>query len=664
MLQLCIFSSACFAQDPAILYNQSRFNQTIKYYRTLANSGDYTGYLNLGVVLKDLGHYHQAIQVLCAAKVKFPKEASILTLLGRIYFLNNNPLMATAAFNQSYELTPRDVEIVLMLGLCYDSLGQIDKAAEFLRKAIALDPNNVIAHLSLAEVYSRSNKLSESAQEYKAVNLLDASISHIYSYWGAILFNLGQYLEAYKIYEKMRAADPSNKRVITQLDAIREKLGKSFFVREKDKRVAQKAHKKVYVEPFIPSGGIVKIRVGLVNAADKVELQMSTDYTIRTAKDSILIGQGLSGQVLTVSADVEGKIVCSRDKTGALIADEPVVISPNEARGTCSIFGVSVGKDHFWQSEQDRSYRGSIEIVAVGKEVRLINSLSLEEYLYSVVPSEMLPKWPFEALKAQAVAARSEAMFKLGRHKSEGYDFCAEVHCQSYAGVEQETPMTNSAVDETRGIVLQYKGKTIDAVYSSCCGGHTQDNIFGKEAKKVEYFQGIPDTLARNGTNKFPLAPYDFERWLKEPPADILCNIPEYARVSNFRWVRVYSASEMDALAAKQADVGRVLKISVIKRNASGHISAIKIAGSKATCLIEKELNIRKALGNLRSSCFKVEIKYGSDQLPEQFVFYGGGWGHAVGMCQAGACGLARLGKDYREVLTHYFSGVAFKKIY
>jgi stage II sporulation protein D len=654
------FSRAHCSQDPAGLYNRARFNEAVRQYRRAANAGDRSGFLNLAVILKDLGHYRQAIRVLNAAAIRFPHDRPILSLLGRIYFLNSEPQPAIRIFQQVLAITPDDADSFLTLGLCYESLGLDTEAGDYLRKALGLDPNNIRAHLSLADIYSRNKRLKESAQEYKTVNLLDASIQQIYRYWGAILFDLNNNLEAYKIYEKIRVFEPENAAVLDRLEVIRARLGKKFFAQEKEKRKAEKAQKKVLVKPGSAEGAAL-VRVGLVHGASHVELKVSTAYTIKTRQGGILLGTGAAGQACTISAGPDGKIMCQLGDRDRLIADESIVIKPVEARGTCTIFGMSVGKDDFWQTQEDRSYRGDIEAVSAGGKVRIINSLSIEEYLYSVVPSEMLPSWPLEALKAQAVAARSEAMSKRGRHKADGYDFCPDVHCQSYAGVEQETAVTNLAVDETAGRVLYYKGKVVDAIYSSCCGGHTQSNIFSKEA--VGYFQGVYDALSDTG-RAFPLSPVDLEQWLKDPPVDILCNIPEFARSSNFRWVRVYSASEMDALAGKLGDIGKVAKIIVMKRNPSGHISALKISGSRSSYLLERELNIRKALGNLRSSMFKIEVKYGPDQVPAQFVFYGGGWGHGVGMCQAGACGMANKGKGFADILAHYFTDTVIKKIY
>ncbi len=629
----------------------------------MADSGDLRGYLNLAVILKDLGHYRQGIAVLEHARRRYPDDQAILVLLARMYFLNGEPQKAADLLQGPVRNDAAGTEALLLLGLCYDSMGRRDDAGAYLRRALEADPNNIIAHLTLADIYYRSDKLRESEQEYKTVNLLDASIRNIYSYWGAVLVKLGNYREAYRIYEKMRSFDPSDPVTLAQLELVRNKLGETFFAREKEKRLAVKERKKVLAQPARVSDEAVKVRVGLVDSASQVEILVSTGYSIKTKQGNFLVNRGMAGQVCSVSASPDNKVICQLPDAGRIVVDEPVLFIPENSRGTCTIFDIQVAKDEFWQRQEDRSYRGMLEVSAHGSALKVVNVLSMEEYLYSVVPSEMISSWPFEALKAQAVAARSEALHKIGRHKADGYDFCPEVHCQSYTGVERETPATNMAVDETRGQVLFFGGKPVDAVYSSCCGGHTQDNIFGKEPRQVEYFRGVPDMASANGLT-FPLDPVGLEQWLKSPPEGILCDIPEFARSSNFRWVRVFSSSEMDALASKLGDIGKVSKIVVTRRNASGHIGSLKLVGSRSSYLIEKELNIRKALGDLRSSMFKVEIRYDRDRNPLQFVFYGGGWGHGVGMCQAGACGMAKKGKSYKDILAHYFKGSELKKMY
>lgn len=636
-------------------------NAAVKYYRKSADRGEYSGYMNLAVLLKDSGRYYWAIRVLKAANVKFPRDNQILKFLGRLYFLDADMPEAISVLEFAHARAPEDPETLITLGLCYVAVGRDEDAESVLRAALVLDPKNVMVHLSLADIYFRGNKLEESAREYKTVNLLDASIQHFYGCWGNILFELGNFVEAYKIFEKLRAIDPSDQFVAGKLDDIRSKLGQDFFAKEKDKRAAEKALKRVIVKPGRSSEGIKTVTVGLVSGADQVELKMSTDFTLRTKQSGALLGRGKGGGVCSVKAVSGGKLHLFLSPSDTVVSEEPVVISSTDPGGACTIFGVHVGKGDFWQKYQDRSYRGQIEVSCAKGEIQVINKISLEDYLYSVVPSEMIPSWPFEALKAQAVAARSEAVSKLGRHKKEGFDFCAEVHCQSYGGVEQETATTNLAVDDTFGQVLYHEGSVVDAIYSSCCGGHTQGNIFSQ--KRIGYFTGIYDgSHDRNGL--FPLSPFDFENWLKYPPSDIYCNVPEFVRASNFRWVRVYSAKEMNDLASKLGDVGCVRKIMPIKRGPSGHLTEILVVGSKKNVAVEKELNIRKALGNLRSGMFKTEIKYDKKGDPEKFVFYGGGWGHGVGMCQSGACGMALKGKNYEQILKHYYAGTEIKKLY
>jgi len=279
-----------------------------------------------------------------------------------------------------------------------------------------------------------------------------------------------------------------------------------------------------------------------------------------------------------------------------------------------------------------------------------------------VVPSEMSASWPQEALKAQAVTARTEALAKLKRHRSEGFDFCPEVHCQAYAGVEQESKATSDAVDQTRGVIMKSEGKFIDAVYSSNCGGHTQDNIFNKVAA-FPYLRGVIDADPP-ADDQGRCSPLEMEYWLKDPPGELFCNLSEFSRNSSFRWVRIYSASELNQLVNMSAELGNVSKILVLNRQRSGHISSIEIIGEKKSVRVDKEYNIRKTLGNLRSSMFKVEIKYDADKNPAQFIFYGGGWGHGVGMCQSGACGMAKRGKEYKEILRHYFQGTELSQVY
>ena len=666
ILLLCLFTASyaanlpphSFMQELSLVYNKGRFSDTIRSCKQLIKNGDILGSLNLAAVFKDLGHYEKAISVLRGARKIFGDDIRILTLLGRLYYLEHQIDEAIAVFEKIIKIDSDDINANTNLGLCYGDKGDDVKAREYFEKAALLNKSSLTAHLSLADLYRQKGKLQEAINEYKTVSLIDASILRVQKALGELFYGVGSFQESLKIYSKIQLIEPDNTMVKQRIAEINNKLGKEYLEKEREKAASRRKQKVLLVKPYISSKKIVTVGVGIIRNSDAIEFKCSRPFQIKTAGGKVFFAHGLENKNYSVARNVDGAlIVSSQDKEDILI-NESVHVTPLKADATITIFNVSFGKDNFWSGRQDRSYRGSIEIVNDPTGIKVINTLSLEEYLYGVVPSEMPAQWVIEALKAQAIAARTEAMAKLGRHKDEGFHLCAEVHCQSYNGVEQETGQTNSAVDGTKGIIMSYKGKPVDALYSSNCGGHTQDNIFG-EGKDVPYLRGRIDADEKYPLG-LPLSPIDLECWLKQPVDGVFCNFANSA----FRWVRIYTAEELKEMLGKIANIGEIRKIIVLGRNTSGHVNKIKLIGSNSSRILEKELVIRNALGNLRSSMFKVEIKYDAHKKPGQFIFYGGGWGHGVGMCQTGAKGRAESGSDYKQILRHYFQGIEFQKIY
>lgn len=648
--------------DITIAYNNTEFSRAIREYKRLADGGNIEGYLNLGVIFKDLSHYSRAIKILNKAYSKFGEDLRVTFLLGRLYYLNSQPDQAIAILKKVSQLKLDDLDTYVNLGLCYEAKGDNVEAQKYFDRAISLDKDNLVARLSLADLYYRKDRLPEAANEFKAVNLIDASIIKIQKVLGEIFFKMGDLEESLKFFRKIRFVDPKDKLAEQRINEISSKLGKEYFAKERKKIALQRKKKAVLVRPTPKIKNIVFVRAGLIQGENSFEFKSSAPFEIKTKSGQLKVASNLGGENHLISKNRDGKIIISNRNKENIIVDEPIVIKPLKPEGTVTLFNVKLGQDNFWAGQLDRSYRGTIEISPDKNGMSVTNIVNLEEYLYSVVPSEMPHHWPREALKAQAVAARTEAMAKLGRHKNEGFDFCSEVHCQVYRGVEQEIEVTSQAVDETRGIIITYDGKLIDALYSSNCGGHTQENIFGN-GQSISYLAAKFDTLEKHNVT-FALSPIELEDWLKEPQKGILCDLAGNPKNSNFRWVRIYTAQELNELLNKIMDFGEVSKIVVLKRQRSGHISKVKIIGGNNSYILEKELNIRKALGNLRSSMFKVEVKYGPDKKPEKFIFYGGGFGHGVGMCQAGTLGLANKAKDYKEILRHYYQGIEFKRIY
>ena len=649
-------------QQAAAAYNRGEFLKASGEFKKIADGGDIEGYLNSAVILKDLCHYRMAINILKAASLKFEDSSRVLSFLGRLYYLNGQPDEAIAVLNKALKFMPDDKEVYITLGLCYEDTGDDLHAQEYYEKSISFDKNNVAARLSLADLYNRRNMTGKAIDEYKAAGSVDTSIVKIHKILAELFFKIGNLTESLKAYRKIVSIEPGNKPAQKRVDEISVKIGKEFFEREREKVDLRRKRPALLVKPFSWVKNIIPVRVGLMQGEKSIEFKCSTPFEIQSkvGNASIAIGPGNESCLAAIGAD--GIIVVTIQDIRSIIGKGPVIIAPLELEGTMTLFNVKFGKDNFWSGQRDLSYRGRIEISAGAGGIDVVNIINLEEYLYGVVPSEMPSDWPKEALCAQAVAARTEAMSKIGRHRDEGFDFCSGVHCQSYGGAEREKEATNRAVDETRGLIAFYQGKPADFIYSSNCGGHTQDNIFGS-AEPVYYLKGRLDSLG-NKDLIFPLSPVELEYWLKEPRKGILCDTSGHANASNFRWARIYTAQEMENMLSKIAGFGRIKKITVLRRNKSGHVSAIKITGVNVARVIEKELNIRNSLGGLRSAMFKLEIKYGRSGEPRLFIFYGGGWGHGVGMCQSGAYGLADLGKDYKEILSYYFQGIELKKMY
>ena len=227
----------------------------------------------------------------------------------------------------------------------------------------------------------------------------------------------------------------------------------------------------------------------------------------------------------------------------------------------------------------DRSYRGAIEFGRYsGGNITAVNVVNIEEYLYSVVASEMPASYGFEALKAQAVAARSYTMTRMSAHSSSGYELCDGVHCQAYKGYGGETATTNNAVDATKGVMAYYAGSPINAVFHASSGGHT-DNSENVWLNYVPYLRGVP----------------------------------ELNEIDMNTWSRTYTTAEIEAIVAANGDyVGNVIDIVLSNISETGHIVEIQIVGTAGTVTVSKE-GIRSYFssngGSLESRVFTINGK-------------------------------------------------------
>lgn len=291
----------------------------------------------------------------------------------------------------------------------------------------------------------------------------------------------------------------------------------------------------------------------------------------------------------------------------------------------------------------------------------VVNAVPEDRLLAGLVPAEIFPGAPDDALRAQAVAARGELLVKIGtRHAGEPFRLCASTHCQVYSGVGRETPRTTAAVAATRGEVLfTADGKDmVDTVYSANCGGHTEhsENVWPEMGAHAT-LRGHRDGGAAAG-DPFAagITAANLARFITEPPRS-WCGVARLGAGERHRWTVTRTPAELDRLLAAHK-LGPIRSIEVLERGVSGRARAVRVTGAARAEVIRGELRIRQAFGNLRSSLFLVDVAGGAA------TFRGAGFGHGVGMCQTGSIGMAEAGKSYKEILRHYYPGSVLRKLW
>lgn len=275
---------------------------------------------------------------------------------------------------------------------------------------------------------------------------------------------------------------------------------------------------------------------------------------------------------------------------------------------------------------EDKEYFGGVRLNKAGEKFTVINLVPLEEYLRGVVPEEMSPSYPLEALKAQAIAARSFALKNRGRHYVEDFDLCATTHCQVYAGVKS-SDATDKAIEETRGEIAAYKNTLINTNFHGDSGGMTE-NVIDVWGTGAPYLRAVKE--------KFKVE----EAWtIKFTSADFSSRFGE-----NF--------GEVKSIKLSKLKVGK----SAVDRTSSGRVKSAQLVGSKRTLNI-KGTELRRKF-SLPSTLFDMELK------DDEIIFTGFGSGHGVGMSQRGAKIYAQSGWSYEKILSHYYHGTKVKKLY
>ena len=436
------------------------------------------------------------------------------------------------------------------------------------------------------------------------------------------------------------------------------------------------------------------IHVGILSSA-VIDIELLAPYKVN--------GQTAEGPQ-TVAVTPDGRLEWQGREYDAPLTFEPV----DPATGVFEIKDVVIGVNFHWERKENQRFSGKAHFIVEEGKVTIVNVLPVEDYLLSVISSEMSAQASLELLKAHAVISRSWLLAQIRKNKAiadsgehycactetaterikwydredhVNFDVCADDHCQRYQGVtRQSTPKVAEAIKATFGQVLMYDGELCDARFSKCCGGVFEEFENCWEPKHMHYLGARADKPEET----------DFPDLRDEATAtafingrpDAFCNTADKEILSQvlnnydqettdfYRWQVHYTQEQISELVRERSgiDFGKIIDLQPVERGTSGRLVRLRFVGTERTMVIGKELEIRRTLSksHLYSSAFTVE-RHDIDPatgIPASFTLHGAGWGHGVGLCQIGAAVMGARGYKYREILAHYFMDASLQKIY
>ena len=381
-----------------------------------------------------------------------------------------------------------------------------------------------------------------------------------------------------------------------------------------------------------------------------------------------------------VSGPQEAQLLDGRISWQGRLCDE-LTFQPQSTDCRFSLSDVLIGIRFHWQRREEQTFGGRLRLIVQDRALLVaVNELPLEQYLTSVISSEMRSTSAPEFLRASAIVARSWLLAQLSRKdivtdaltraqftltdderilwytRSDHalFDVCADDHCQRYQGLTRAAnPHVREAVDATRGLVLTHEGEVCDARYGKCCGGCTNEFRYCWENLRVPYLVSVDD----------PFCDTTDAQVLRQ-----VLNDYDQETTDFYRWTEHLTQPQLQALIREHTgrDLGNILALEAQERGPGGHISRLLLRGSRASLTLGKELEIRRVLStsHLKSSNFQVTPLDVCNGVPQRFRLDGRGWGHGVGMCQIGAAVMGHRGFTARQILHHYFPLSAVERLY
>ncbi len=655
-------------QEGHRLYFQGQPQKALAaYQRALAlDASALEARLSGAVLLEEMGQLKDAALWLRKAGA-LSKDPKIGAALGWALMRLQKPAEAQDAFRQALSENPGELFALLGLARVLARSGHDEEALGLFERASAAEAAPNVLHFWRAQAHESRSDPSGAIESYKKAIINDSYFVEARYALGRAFMRANRFDEALTQFMKMVDVDPDS----SLFRSLRQRILRRA-TRPMQEYAARKAS-SAQLPPMPPTPGRVPtLRVGIgTNAMGKplprkvLAFRCDTPFELLDSKSGQRLASGEAGESWVARAGHGKKPLLEISRSGSKAPPLRVRgarIRPEIAKGGMTRLGdIPYGQGYNWGGVGEKSLRGEVELSLYGPRriLRIVNTVDLESYTHGLLSAEMPIGSPLEALKAQSVVARSEALYmkQTGyRHRKEGYDLCDEQHCQVYSGVGAESERSRSVVNATSARVLAFRGRIAHGIYSSNCGGHTQAGADIHGWGHVEYWLGVRDAPA--GAPEYPRSPWALRWWLRQRPAAFCMPTRSgYVHGAHYRWSRVVPASELQEKMNRQLKIGKLLRIQPLRRARSGHVNSVLVVGSKRKVTVQHETKIRHllGLGSQRSTLFTLETEPGAEGRPESFVFYGAGWGHGVGMCQSGAMGRAEQGQSYVDILRAYY---------
>ncbi len=623
------------------LYYQGRISESVQMLRKVvaAQPNQTMARRDLATVLRQSGLLEEALNQLIIANNEDPVNPKIRAELAETAYLAGKPVRFAATY---WELEPGDD--LFWQALSFVEQSKPVEAALLLNRMVLANTQNAYAYYLLGLIHHHNNDPLEAATWYRKAFSVEPRLLGFFTPLGNVVYGPGKLSPVYDLLQRAQATQSSQ--AVTQTEMI----GKLTDLGVLTEPVLSEAEKASSEQP--------ELKIGLGNGVSIVKLKTNAGFVLQRANGeavyyssgpTVLIVAG-AGDGVTVKNELE-RVVCT--------VQGNLDLKYLSSGATTGLYDGRYRDGSDWIGRIPQAYRGNFRFIPGANGLTVVNQIGLEDYLYSVLPSEIPSRWPLGALQAQTVAARTYALANLGRYAAQGFDLLATPVSQAYKGIREETERARAAVDSTRGLILTYGGKPAATFYHDNSGGYTEaaESVW---STRLPYLKALPEQPLNERTEF--LSPAQLQDWLNDTPDSSGC-VKGFYTQGTYRWTAWVSRDLLEERINAKAPVGKITAVIPLERGISGRVRRVLVRGATGDYVVQGD-SLPYLMGNLRSSLFVVAPKLDKDGLPEFFVFQGGGWGHGVGMSQTGAAGMAARGSSFREILSYYYPGTELVKKY